>query len=76
MPAHTLVGTDGSLVLTLSNNGELLDSQMAATPEAAVKVAVLMIVSRDELHHGDQLTVRHAEDEQGATVPRLRRPSR
>jgi hypothetical protein len=73
MPAH--IRTDRGLRLTLSNEGETLDTQIAATGEAAVKVAVMMIVSRDELRHGDILTVRLAEDGQNATVMRgLRRP--
>ena len=75
MPGHTIVGHRASLRLTLSNEGETLDTQIAATGEAAIKTAVMMIVSRDELRHGDILTVRFAEDGQNATVVRgLRRP--
>jgi hypothetical protein len=71
MPAHTIVGLPTSLRLTLSNDGEQLDSQLAASGEAAIKVAVLMIASRDELRHGDQLTVRLASD--GAAMREARR---
>ena len=73
MPARTIVGLPTSLRLTLSNNGEQLDSQLAASGEAAIKVAVLMIVSRDELRHGDQLTVRLADDGPDVAVRGLRR---
>ena len=73
MPAH--IRTDRGLRLTLTNEGETLDTQVAATGEAAVKVAVMMLVSRDELRHGDQLTVRHIEDGTNASLVRgLRRP--
>ena len=73
MPAH--IRTDRGLRLTLSNEGETLDTQVAATGEAAVKVAILMLASRDELRHGDQLAIRYVEDGQNATVVRgLRRP--
>jgi hypothetical protein len=37
------------------------DTQLAASGEQAIETAVLMIASRDELRHGDQLT-RLADD--------------
>jgi hypothetical protein len=75
MPARMIVGHRASLRLTLSNDSETIDTQIAATGEAAIKTAVLMIVSRDELCHGDILTVRYADDGTNATVVRgLRRP--
>jgi hypothetical protein len=49
----------GDLHLTLSNGADVLDAQIAATPAEAARVAVMMISSRDELNHGDTLTVRN-----------------
>jgi len=49
----------GDLRLTLSNGDTVLDTQTAATPAEAAKVAVMMVASRDELNHGDTLTVRN-----------------
>jgi uncharacterized protein YrrD len=57
MPARTIVG--GSLVVTLANNGEEIDSQTAVTPADAARVAAMLIASRGKLNHGDCLTVRH-----------------
>jgi hypothetical protein len=75
MPGRTIASLPTSLRLTLSNEGEQLDSQLAASGEAAIKVAVLMIASRDELRHGDQLTVRVADDgADGMLVRGLPRP--
>jgi hypothetical protein len=74
MPARTIVGLPTSLRLTLSNDhDEPLDSQLAADGERAVKVAILMIASREELRHGDKLTVHDAGDDPGLTVARGRR---
>jgi hypothetical protein len=71
MPARTIVGLPTSLRLTLSNDhDEPLDSQLAADGERAVKVAILMIASRDELRHGDKLTAHDAGEAQSATVLR------
>ena len=72
MPTRTIVPT--ALRLTLSNSGRDLDTKVAVSGEHAIKVAVLMIASRDVLHHGDQLTVRVAEDGQDMNRPRGPRP--
>jgi hypothetical protein len=48
--------------LTLSNGDDVLDTQAAATGTEAARVAIMMIASRDELRHGDTLTVRHDEN--------------
>jgi hypothetical protein len=53
----------GDLRLTLSNGGELLDVQLAATPQEASRVAIMMLASRDALNHGDTLAVRNADEE-------------
>ncbi len=60
----------GDLRLTLSNSDQVLDTQEAATPAEAARVAVMMIASRDELTHGDTLTVRNATEGQSATILR------
>jgi hypothetical protein len=60
----------GDLRLTLSNNGEVLDMQLAATPREANRVGIMMLASRDELHAGDTLTCRHADEAQSAAVLR------
>ena len=74
MPLH--LRTDrGDLRLTLSNGDDVLDSQTAATPQEANRVAIMMIASRDAFDAGDTLTCRRAEDGQDAAVVRgLPRP--
>jgi hypothetical protein len=65
----------GDLRLTLSNEGNVLDSQLAATPQEANRVAIMMIASRDAFDIGDTLTCQRAEDGQDAAVVRgLPRP--
>jgi hypothetical protein len=61
MPVH--LRTDrGDLRLTLSNADEVLDTQTAATPQEANRVAIMMIASRDVFDVGDTLTCRRAEE--------------
>jgi hypothetical protein len=67
MPVHIRAGV-GDLRLTLQNGEEVLDSQVAATGAEAARVAIMMIASRDELTHGDTLTVRIAAEGQSATI--------
>jgi hypothetical protein len=67
MPVHIRSGI-GDLRLTLSNADEVLDSQVAATPQEANRVAIMMIASRDAFDAGDTLTCRHADEAQSATV--------
>jgi len=76
MPLH--LRTDhGDLRLTLSNGDEVLDTQTAATPQEANRVAIMMIASRDAFDVGDTLTCRHAEDGPNTAVVRgLPRPKR
>jgi hypothetical protein len=74
VPLH--LRTDhGDLRLTLSNGDEVIDSQIAATPQEANRVAIVMIASRDAFDVGDTLTCRQAEDgPYTAAVRRLPRP--
>jgi hypothetical protein len=58
MPVHIRSGV-GDLRLTLSNADEVLDSQVAATPQEANRIAIMMIASRDAFDSGDTLTCRY-----------------
>ena len=69
MPVHIRSGV-GDLRLTLSNAEEVLDSQVAATPQEANRVAIMMIASRDAFDAGDTLTCRRADEGQSAAVLR------
>jgi hypothetical protein len=63
------VRTDrGDLCLTLSNRGAVLDTQLAATPQEANRVAIMMLASRDVFDIGDVLICLRA-DEPGARDP-------
>ena len=68
MPVHIRAGV-GDLRLTLSNGDDVLDSQVAATPQEANRVAIMMIASRDAFDAGDTLTCRHAEGQSATIVP-------
>ena len=67
MPVHIRSGVR-DLRLTLSNGDDVLDSQVAATPQEANRIAIMMIASRDAFDAGDTLTCRH--ETQSATVLR------
>jgi hypothetical protein len=67
MPVHIRAGV-GDLRLTLSNGDDVLDSQVAATPQEGNRVAIMMIASRDAFDAGDTLTCRHADEGQSATI--------
>jgi hypothetical protein len=71
MPVH-IRSTHGDLRLILFNGDDVLDSQVAATPQEANRVAIMMIASRDAFDAGDTLTCRRADEGQSATV--LREP--
>ena len=60
MPAHIRTA-HGDLRLTLTNNGEVIDTQFAATPQEANRVAIMMIASRDVFDAGDTLTCRRTD---------------
>jgi hypothetical protein len=61
MPDH-LRADHSDLRLTLANAGEVIDSQLAATPQEASRVAIMMIASRDAFDVGDTLTCRRADE--------------
>jgi len=67
MPVHIRSGV-GDLRLTLSNADDVLDSQVAATPQEANRVAIMMIASRAAFDAGDTLTCRRADEGQSATI--------
>ena len=67
MPVHIRSGR-GDLRLTLTNDGEVLDTQLAATPQEANRIGIMMLASRDAFDAGDTLTCRH--ETQSATVLR------
>ena len=69
MPVHIRTGV-GDLRLTLTSDGRVIDSQLAATPQEANRVAIMMIASRDAFDAGDTLTCRRADVGQSATVLR------
>jgi hypothetical protein len=69
MPVHIRSGV-GDLRLTLSNGDAVLDVQVAATPQEANRVAIMMIASRDGFDAGDTLACRRADEGQSATVLR------
>jgi hypothetical protein len=48
----------GDLRLTLTNGDELIDSQLATTPQEANRIAIMMLASRDTFDDGDVLTCR------------------
>jgi hypothetical protein len=67
MPVH--IRTDrGDLRLTLTSGGKVIDSQLAATPREANRIAIMMIASRDAFDGGDTLTCRRADEGQSATI--------
>ena len=69
MPVHIRSGV-GDLRLTLSNGDEVLDSQVAASPQEANRIAIMMIASRDAFDVGDTLTCRRADEAKSAPVLR------
>ena len=69
MPVH-IRSPHGDLRLTLSNGDEVLDSQVAATPQEANRVAIMMIASRDAFDAGDTLTCRRADEAKSAAALR------
>ena len=69
MPVHIRTNL-GDLRLTLSNGDDILDSQVAATPQEANRVGIMMLASRDAFDAGDTLTCRRADEGLSATVLR------
>ena len=67
MPVHIRSGV-GDLRLTLSNGDDVLDSQVAATPQEANRIGIMMLASRDAFDAGDTLTCRRADEDRSATI--------
>ncbi len=67
MPVHIRSGV-GDLRLTLTNGDDVLDSQVAATPQEANRIAIMMIASRDAFEAGDTLTCRRADEARDAML--------
>lgn len=56
------VRTDrGDLQLTPSNREQIIDTQVAATPQEANRVAIMMLASRDVFDIGDVLICLRAD---------------
>jgi hypothetical protein len=58
MPVHTI--PNSKIIVTLWRDGEVLDARTAATGERALKMALLMLASLDDLQNGDRLVVTEA----------------
>jgi hypothetical protein len=69
MPVYARTERDGDLRVVLFNGDDVLDDQLASTPQEASRVAIMMLSSRDVLNHGDTLTVRNADEESPPLAP-------
>jgi hypothetical protein len=58
MPAH--INLNSKFTVSFIRDGEVLDARTAATGERALKIALLMLATLDELQNGDRLTVTEA----------------
>jgi hypothetical protein len=58
MVAH--VTLNSKFTISIFRDGVVLDTRSAATGERALKTALLMLASLDELQDGDRLTVTEA----------------
>ncbi len=67
MPVH-IRSPHGDLRLTLTSGGEIVDNQLAASPQEANRIAIMMIASRDAFDAGDTLTCRRADEARAATL--------
>ncbi len=67
MAVHIRSG-HGDLRLTLSNGDDVLNNQLAASPQEANRIAIMMIASRDAFDAGDTLTCRRADEAKSATL--------
>ena len=67
MPVHIRTNL-GDLRLTLSNGDDVLDSQVAASPQEANRIGIMMLASRDAFDAGDTLTCRRADEGRSATI--------
>jgi hypothetical protein len=55
----------GDLRLTLTNDGEVVDAQTAATPQEASRIAIMMLASREAFDAGDVLACGRADEGHG-----------
>jgi hypothetical protein len=67
MPVHIQSG-HGDLRLTFSNGDTVLDSQVAATPQEANRIGIMMLACRDAFDAGDTLTCRRVDEARDATL--------
>jgi hypothetical protein len=58
MPAH--INLNSKFTVSFIRDGDVLDARTAATGERALKIALLMLATLDELQNGDRLTVTEA----------------
>ena len=58
MPGH--VNLNSKFTISFIRDGEVLDARTAATGERALKIALLMLATLDDLQGGDRLTVTEA----------------
>jgi hypothetical protein len=65
MAVHIRAGI-GDLRLTLTN--DVLDVQVAATPQEANRIGIMMLASRDAFEAGDTLTCRRADEDRDAPL--------
>jgi hypothetical protein len=54
------VNPNSKFTISFIRDGEVLDARTAATGERALKLALLMLATLDELQNGDRLTVAEA----------------
>jgi hypothetical protein len=57
----------------VSPDAEEPEQQLASSPEQALRIAILMLATREGLHAGDTLTCRRGDDDR---APDLREVSR
>jgi hypothetical protein len=51
------VNPNSKFTISFIRDGDVLDARPAATGERALKIALLMLATLDELQNGDRLTV-------------------
>jgi hypothetical protein len=69
---YSLQQLTGTWLSRPSNRGEVLDTQLAATPQEANRVAIMMLASRDVFDIGDVLICLRADgDNPHGQVPSI-----
>ena len=51
------INPNSKFTISFIRDGDVLDARTAATGERALKIALLMLATLDELQNGDRLTV-------------------